>query len=328
MTGGSPVTSEMVGRACPYCRFGLEQGVSVIACPVCKAVHHDDCWEENGGCAVALCAGGPSLAEAPQEESQQAEPLAPAPTPLPTVVPPTPSEAPTQKSPVSPSSAAPPPPPPGAPLQQAGPSRSRWVPLLAAAIVLLGGATAAAIVLTKHGDKAPENVSANASKSEAGEYDEYEEEAYEGENEYEEEGGYEESEYEEDEYGESEYEEAETSSSPSQLAQQVQHALRAHFNRLVSGDYETAYYDLTSSEGEAIGGESGWVSAQEEDQLQSFSLSVETSLIDPHTAQATISEFETNSLATGCKEWSGYWEMRKIYGEWLIAAAKLEEEPC
>jgi Prokaryotic RING finger family 1 len=307
MTPGSPATSEMVGRTCPYCRFGLEEGVGIIACPVCKAVHHDDCWEENGGCAVALCAGGPSYEETPQEEAQQVEPPpppapAPTPPPLPVVVPPDPLEAPTQKS-------GHPPPPPGAPPPHGRPSRSRWIPLIAAAIVLLGGATAAAIVLTKHDSGSTETVSASASEAPPGSAE------------------FDESEFEEEE---EEFEEVEPPPpSPSQLAQgQIQHALRAHFNRLASGNYETAYYDLTSSEGEAIGGESAWVEAQEEDQLQSFNLTVDTSLTDPHSAQATIVEFETHALATGCNKWFGYWEMSKVYGEWLIGSAKLEKESC
>lgn len=324
MTAGFPVTSEMAGRTCPYCRFDLEEGVNVIACPVCQAVHHDDCWEENGGCAVALCAGGPSLEATPQEGAQQAEPppppaAAPTPPPLPPVVPPGPSEAPTQKfagQSATPPSPAAPPPPPGPPLAQGRPSRSRWVPLIAVAIVLLGGASAAAIVLTKHGSDSSETVSASTPETPRDSTG-FEEEEFE-------EGGAEEGEFEE-----GEFEEPESSPSPSQLAQrQIQHALKAHFNRLVSGNYEDAYYDLNSRPGEEFGGESGWVAEAEKDQLQNFSLSVETSLIDPHTAKATIVEFQTHSLATGCKYWNGYWEMRKIYGEWLINTAKLGEERC
>src|SRR4051794_5587472 len=322
MTAGSPVTSEMVGRICPYCRFGLEEGLGVIACSVCKAIHHDDCWEENGGCVVALCAGGPSLEATPQEGAQQVEPPplpapAPTPTPLPAVVPPGPSEAPTQKSarPHStlPSPGAAPPPPPGPPLAQGRPSRSRWVPLIAAGIILLGGAGAAAIVLTEHGSGSSETVSAgtgDTSGPAGGEEDGFEA------------GGGEAGEPEEGEG-------FEPSPTPGQLAQgQIQHALTVHFDHLASGNYEDAYYDLTSREGEEIGGESAWVAAQEEDQLQSFTLTVDTSLADPHTAKATIVEFETHALATGCKDWFGYWEMSKVYGEWLISSAKLEKEPC
>ncbi len=315
MTTGSPVTSEMVGRTCPYCRFGLEEGVSVIACPVCKAVHHDDCWEENGGCAVALCAGGPPRGEASQQEAQAVEPEPeppPAPTaaPLPPVSRPDPSTAPTQKAEL-------PPPPPGEPPSRGGPSPARWVPVLAVAIVLLGGATAAAIVLTKHEEHSSETVTAPASEaaSESGEF---------GEGEYEEEPE-EEVEYEEE--PEEEFEQSEPG--PAQVAQrQVQDALRAHFHRLAYGNYSAAFYDLTASEQESAGGESAWIEAQGEDGLQSFSLSVETSLFDSHSAQATIVDFQTHALATGCNDWSGYWEMSKAYGEWQISAAKLEKEPC
>jgi hypothetical protein len=312
----------MVGRTCPYCRFALEQGVSVIACGVCKAVHHDDCWDENGGCAVALCAGGPSFAAAQQQEpppATPASPAAPQPPPLPAVVAPDPSEAPTQKAARPPSTPAPPP-PPGAPLPPARPSRSRWVPLIAAAIILLGGATAAAIVLTKQDKGASDTASVSASETTPASA-EFEEDEFNEEGEFEEEeGGFEEEEFEEEE---------EPPPSPAQLAQgQIQHALRAHFDHLASGDYEDAYYDLTSSEGEAIGGESAWVAAQEEDQLQSFNLAVETSLNDPHSARATIVNFRTHALATGCNEWSGSWEMSKVYGEWLISSAELEKESC
>jgi hypothetical protein len=327
MTPGSPVTSEMVGRTCPYCRFALEEGVSVIACGVCKAVHHDDCWEENGGCAVALCAGGPSFEAPPQQAPQPApaQPAAPEQAPLPAVVAPDPSEAPTQKAARPPSTPAPPPPPtpPGAPAPPGRPSRSRWVPLIAAAIVLLGGATATAIVLTKQDKGTSDTAGAGASETTSAsaefEADEFNEE---GESEEEEENGFEEEEFEEEE-------EEEPSPSPAQLAQgQIQHALTAHFNRLASGNYGAAYRDLTSSEGEAIGGESAWTGAQEEDQLESFNLTVETSLTDAHSARATIVDFKTHALATGCNRWFGSWDMSKVYGEWLISSAELEKESC
>ena len=319
MTSGGPATSEIVGRTCPYCRFRLEQGASVITCPACEAVHHDDCWNENGGCAVALCAGGPSRADASQQEGQAegyphspdaAPPQAP-PQPMPVVVTPDPSEAPTLKSDRLPP--PPPSPPPGPPPPQGGgASRAAWVPLIAVLIVLLGGAGATAIVLAGQNQGSSDTAGISTTESEEFEEDEFEEELEEEE---------------EFEQEEEEFEEPEPT--PSQLAQgQVQHALTAHFNRLASGNYESAYYDLTASEGDAAGGESSWVAAQEEDELESFYLTVETSLADAHTAQATIVEFETHAAATGCNLWSGYWEMRKIYGDWLIDSAKLEKESC
>src|SRR5438105_3565357 len=70
-------TREMAGRTCPYCRFPLDEGGGITECPSCHAIHHRDCWEENGGCAVALCPGGPSQVTA----SQPQVPLPPTPAP-------------------------------------------------------------------------------------------------------------------------------------------------------------------------------------------------------------------------------------------------------
>jgi hypothetical protein len=34
-------------------------GEDPVLCEICNAAHHRECWIENGGCAVAFCAGGP-----------------------------------------------------------------------------------------------------------------------------------------------------------------------------------------------------------------------------------------------------------------------------
>lgn len=64
--GGTPTTvvepkasGGVVGRNCPYCHFPLKEGAPVTGCEFCHAVHHADCWSDNGGCAVASCQGGP-----------------------------------------------------------------------------------------------------------------------------------------------------------------------------------------------------------------------------------------------------------------------------
>lgn len=321
MTGGSPATSEMVGRTCPYCRFGLELGVPVVACPVCKAVHHDDCWDENGGCAVALCAGGPSLEQVDQEGGAEAVDPAPAPDPDPEPPPPLPpveplpSATPTEKLEIPRVAVAPPPGPASSspPPPRGGGSRLGWVPLIAAAIVLAGGGVAAAIVLSGGTGSSDATATENSSTSE------FEEEGEIGDGFEDEEEGFE----------EEEFEPPEPPPSPAQRAQrQVQQALRAHFDRLAEGSYESAYYDLTPDQRGEIGSESGWVEAHEEDQLESFDLSVDASLTGSNSAEARIVNFRTRALASGCKDWYGHWGMRKIYGEWLIDAAELEDEPC
>jgi hypothetical protein len=45
---------------CAFCHVAVEAG-DATACGVCGTRHHVDCWEQNEGCAVALCAGGPEL---------------------------------------------------------------------------------------------------------------------------------------------------------------------------------------------------------------------------------------------------------------------------
>jgi hypothetical protein len=58
-----PATADETGRSCPYCRFPLKEGVEAVRCGTCAAPHHADCWDENGGCAVVACAGGPRRSE-------------------------------------------------------------------------------------------------------------------------------------------------------------------------------------------------------------------------------------------------------------------------
>ncbi len=62
-------TADDAGRSCPYCRFPIKQGAEVAACGVCGAPHHMECWDENGGCAVVACAGGPGSVPAPSRVS-------------------------------------------------------------------------------------------------------------------------------------------------------------------------------------------------------------------------------------------------------------------
>lgn len=315
MTTGSPATEEMVGRTCPYCRFGLERGVNVISCPVCDAVHHDDCWEENGGCAVALCAGGPTRAEAPQQATAEPEPE-PTPEPLPPV-------AQVRAAPVTAGKEAHSPPPAGGapPVQDGGPSWSKWIPLIAVAIVLLGGGAAAAIVVTGkdhgHNEVATVEVPAETEEFESGQ-EELEEEEFQRELEEE----------REEEVRREQEEESRALSSPADRAQRhIQHDLTAHFERLEAGEYESAWYDLAPnlrSEYE----QSGWEREEARAGLHNFDLEVEASLYDSSSAEASVAEFVTHDELLGCRRWSGSWEMSKVEGQWLISGSNLEKHPC
>jgi hypothetical protein len=51
----------------------------MVQCGHCNSAHHADCWDDNRGCAVVACAGGPTSATAAQPTAPQ-NPLPPAPS--------------------------------------------------------------------------------------------------------------------------------------------------------------------------------------------------------------------------------------------------------
>lgn len=55
-------TAADAGRACPYCRFPLKEGVTAERCDACGSLHHEDCWMDGNGCAVLGCSGAGMLA--------------------------------------------------------------------------------------------------------------------------------------------------------------------------------------------------------------------------------------------------------------------------
>jgi hypothetical protein len=65
-TATEPVPTGAAGPACPFCLAGIGDGEATAACPACHAVYHQECWQENGGCAVYGCTQVPAV------ESRQA----------------------------------------------------------------------------------------------------------------------------------------------------------------------------------------------------------------------------------------------------------------
>jgi hypothetical protein len=51
------ISSGEAGKTCPYCRFPLKQGAPGVCCDACGTIHHEECWEEAGGCVVVGCSG-------------------------------------------------------------------------------------------------------------------------------------------------------------------------------------------------------------------------------------------------------------------------------
>lgn len=53
-----PASSE---TRCPICQADFQPGEASIPCSGCGTVHHQICWEENGGCGMYGCERAPSV---------------------------------------------------------------------------------------------------------------------------------------------------------------------------------------------------------------------------------------------------------------------------
>lgn len=62
------VSDAETGVSCPYCRFPLKGGVVAMKCDACGAIHHQDCWDDGGGCSVFGCTHGATSQNAGQKQ--------------------------------------------------------------------------------------------------------------------------------------------------------------------------------------------------------------------------------------------------------------------
>jgi hypothetical protein len=56
--GAGPVassTSIATGAVCPICQTAIESTEAATNCPTCQTPHHQECWNEIGGCAIYGC---------------------------------------------------------------------------------------------------------------------------------------------------------------------------------------------------------------------------------------------------------------------------------
>lgn len=56
--------AEEAGRVCAICQTPVAQGEIVGPCPDCSGLFHEDCWTENGGCAIYGCPRMPKTVKA------------------------------------------------------------------------------------------------------------------------------------------------------------------------------------------------------------------------------------------------------------------------
>ena len=141
-------TERDAGSNCPYCRFTFKQGAALLRCPACSAAHHDDCWTDNGGCAVVGCSA------APHADSASAAPDRPPPTAVRPSVPPPPAGKPL-----------PPPPAPAGRAASRLSANALAIGLIALAVVV-GAVAASVALLGSSGDSgAPERAAPGASQA-------------------------------------------------------------------------------------------------------------------------------------------------------------------
>jgi hypothetical protein len=127
--GPTAATAQHAGRACPYCRFSIKQGIEIVECGSCHSVHHAECWDDNEGCAVLGCSAGPSATASPPAAGGAR---------------PNQAAAPARRAP--PPAAAPPSRPAPAAPAPAGNRRNQIVLAVCAVVVLAATATVAAVI--------------------------------------------------------------------------------------------------------------------------------------------------------------------------------------
>lgn len=51
---------KFTGSNCVYCRSPIALGDHLILCNTCGAIHHEECWQQQGGCGSLGCSNNPS----------------------------------------------------------------------------------------------------------------------------------------------------------------------------------------------------------------------------------------------------------------------------
>ena len=104
---------------------------------------------------------------------------------------------------------------------------------------------------------------------------------------------------------------------------QIKAMIRGHFQKIVDGNYTSAYNDLAPSASTAS--ESSWIQQIRDDGLYSFNVNVAPQLTSTTSGVANILNFHTEASASGCKDWSGSWSVVRNGGVWKISKSNLSQ---
>jgi hypothetical protein len=104
--------------------------------------------------------------------------------------------------------------------------------------------------------------------------------------------------------------------------------LRTHFELLEQGRFLAAADDLTPGLLDSLGGETIWVTERLADLLIDAQLDAETVEETDSSATVRVDSLRTDSLASGCTEFSGTYSLVRSGDRWLIDSADLIDRPC
>jgi hypothetical protein len=118
------------------------------------------------------------------------------------------------------------------------------------------------------------------------------------------------------------------SNSPAVAAGDPVQAVRHHFDLLTRGRYLSAADDLTPALLDSLGGRTVWLSERIADLLISAQLSGSVSHETATTATVRVDSLRTESLVSGCTDFTGSYGLVVSGGRWLIDRADLVSRPC
>ena len=108
----------------------------------------------------------------------------------------------------------------------------------------------------------------------------------------------------------------------------VERTILRHWRARETGNFNAAYNRFAPSLQRAFQGRSRWIAAMKRDGLVSADVEVDPQLTSDTTATARVVRLRTDAVRSGCNDWSGTYELRKIGGEWRIEKAGLKSRKC
>ena len=105
-------------------------------------------------------------------------------------------------------------------------------------------------------------------------------------------------------------------------------AVYTYWSLLQLGDYTAAFAELTPVNQQRLGGLAKFLGYFSGDPLLSVNVVVGVPAISGDTATVDVAELQTEGAATGCRNWSGSYQLAFAQGAWLIDYANLNYTAC